>query len=1044
MGCTPARGWRGVMGGCAWLTVMASGVAASGAAAPAVAASPGNLLAPSYAESFRIGSSGPICEAQSVSAGSARGSIFDRRWNLLCREVARPIGVAAFARGGQEPAPGEGLDEALDCGDPARVAVGGLSGVVARDCRGRTTGAAYRAYALRNGRGQWTVAGLAAYDSALQLTLRSLVADRVQPGAITAVTLGTGAGGFFQAKAAAADAESLLGQGYRRNAAGAYAEAAQIFAATAASIGAGQGDSPGRRHELAINQALQLSNLGQFDQAAVLFAQARAMPGIDFVQARLARNFEAIDALNRRAAAEVAPILDKPAPSVASGVVAGDGVVTIDPVTAAGLTTGTAPNLARILGQEVRLTPAERAAIADAQGEALRGTALRLSGQSAEARARLAAANRAALAVRDGRVLSVTRLRSQILAEIGETWESEGNLAEAERCYREVLALVAGQYPDSASVNAARARLAGFMLRQGRVDEGRTAYRALVADVAGERDALVGMANLIQPWFDLLASGSSSGDPAGGDANLADLLLAAQLVERPGAADTLTQLSRQLEGGSDEAAGLFRRSLAVSRDIERGRVQQARLAASATDKAELAGALAELAAQQARLEQAQVQLLADLSAFPQYRAVSRSYVTLPELRQTLGAGEGYLKLVTLGERTYALLVTPAGGRGWRVSKSASELADMVAALRQSISVTVNGVRSTYPFDVDTDLALSEALLGPARADLAGVRHLVFEPDGAMLQLPANLLITDPQGADAYRARLAAGGDEFDMTGVAWLGRTTAISTALSAASFRDARAAPASKAAKAYLGLGQNQPLGAVTTLPTVRSAVAGSPAEQGCDWPAATWNQPIAATELREAAGLFGPTQAALMVGPAFTDTAVQTRPDLANYRVVHFATHGLVTAPRAGCPARPALVTSFASQGSDGLLRFDEIFNLHLDANLVILSACDTAGGASLEATRDAGETSGGGQALDGLVRAFIAAGGRQVVASHWPAPDDYNATERLVGGLFAAPAGEGLAVALQHSQLALMDNADTSHPFYWAGFALIGDGRRALSPR
>ena len=1033
---TAARVWRRGIAGCAWLAA-ASGIVGAGLAN---AAPRDALRAPSYAESFRIGSSGPICEAQAVAAGSPRGSMFDRRWALLCREVARPVGAAVFVRGGAPAAPGDGLDEPLDCAEPARVAAAGLSGVIARDCRGRTSGAAYRSYALRTGRGGWSVAGLAAFDSALKLTLRSLVADRLVPGAIEAVTLGTGgAGGFFQSKAAAADAESLLGQGYRRNAAGAYAEAAQIFAATAAAIGAGNADSAARRHELVINQALQLSNLGQFDQAAVLFAQARAMPGIDFVQARLARNFEAIDALNRRDVAAVEGILDRPAPPVTAGVIAGDGAVEIDPATAAGLATGTAPNLARILGQDVRLTPAERAAIADAQALALRGTALRLSGKPAEARTALEAANRAALAVRDGRVVSVTRLRSQILAEIGQAWESEGKPAEAERLYREVLLLVATQYPDSASVNSAKARLAGFLVRQGRIDAGRADYKALVTGVIGERDALVGMANLIQPYFDLLvANGATS------EADLGELLMASQLVQRPGAADTLSQLSRQLEAGNDDAAALFRRSLAVGRDIERARVQQARLATAEGDKTLLAAQAADLAAQQARLEEAQLQLVSQLSAFPQYRAISRSYVTLPELRATLGAGEGYLKLVTLGERTYALLVTPSGGRGWLVGKSAAELADMVTALRESISVTVNGVRSTYPFDIDTDLALSQALLGPARADLAGIRHLVFEPDGAMLQLPANLLVIDPAGADAYRARLAAGGDEFDMTGVAWLGRTTAISTALSAASFRDSRAAPASKAAHAYLGLGHNQPLGAVTTLPSVRGVAQASPFAQGCDWPVATWNQPIAATELQQAAGLFGPANAALMTGAAFTDTAIETRPDLADFRVVHFATHGLVTAPRTGCPARPALVTSFGGNGSDGLLRFDEIFNLHLDADLVILSACDTAGGASLDATREAGETSGGGQALDGLVRAFIAAGGRQVIASHWPAPDDFNATERLVGGLFAATGEESLAEALRLSEVALMDSADTSHPFYWAGFALIGDGRRPLHAR
>ena len=122
-------------------------------------------------------------------------------------------------------------------------------------------------------------------------------------------------------------------------------------------------------------------------------------------------------------------------------------------------------------------------------------------------------------------------------------------------------------------------------------------------------------------------------------------------------------------------------------------------------------------------------------------------------------------------------------------------------------------------------------------------------------------------------------------------------------------------------------------------------------------------------------------------------------------------------------------------------EIFNLHMDADLVILSACDTASQAGEEATREAGVLTGGGQALDGLVRAFIAAGGRQVIASHWPAPDDYRATGRLFGRFFGG-SGESIGGALQAAQIALMDDPDTSHPFYWAGFALIGDGARPVS--
>jgi CHAT domain-containing protein len=111
------------------------------------------------------------------------------------------------------------------------------------------------------------------------------------------------------------------------------------------------------------------------------------------------------------------------------------------------------------------------------------------------------------------------------------------------------------------------------------------------------------------------------------------------------------------------------------------------------------------------------------------------------------------------------------------------------------------------------------------------------------------------------------------------------------------------------------------------------------------------------------------------------------------------------------------------------------------VILSACDTAGSATVGATREAGVTSGGEFALDGLVRAFVGAGGRTVLASHWPVPDDFNATGRLISGLFTADS-RATAEALRASQIGLMDDADTSHPFYWSAFAVVGDGAARLA--
>jgi CHAT domain-containing protein len=174
-----------------------------------------------------------------------------------------------------------------------------------------------------------------------------------------------------------------------------------------------------------------------------------------------------------------------------------------------------------------------------------------------------------------------------------------------------------------------------------------------------------------------------------------------------------------------------------------------------------------------------------------------------------------------------------------------------------------------------------------------------------------------------------------------------------------------------------------------------------------------------------------------AFTDTGIEARNDLNDFRIIHFATHGVVTARAPKCAAQPALLTSFGGEGSDGLLTFREIFDLHLDADIVILSACDTAGKASAAATQQAGLATGGDVALDGLVRAFVGAGSRLIIASHWPVSDDYNATQRLITGLFSAAPGTPTVTALRMSERQLMDDLNTSHPFYWSPFATVGDG-------
>jgi len=218
-------------------------------------------------------------------------------------------------------------------------------------------------------------------------------------------------------------------------------------------------------------------------------------------------------------------------------------------------------------------------------------------------------------------------------------------------------------------------------------------------------------------------------------------------------------------------------------------------------------------------------------------------------------------------------------------------------------------------------------------------------------------------------------------------------------------------------------------------------PARSDCDWPLLEWSRPISSSELKLAADLLKAGGSKVTTGAEFTDTALMERRDLKDYRVIHFATHGLVTAPRPECPARPALLTSFGGPQTDGLLSFRDIFDLSLDADTIILSACDTAGAATASATREAGITTGGNFALDGLVRAFVGAGARAVIASHWPVPDSFDATKTLITGLFADAGQVSVGEALRRSQVKMMDVAETSHPYYWSGFAIIGDAAKPL---
>lgn len=994
------------------------------AAALALVPAAGSAQSLSAQDSFRIGSgSSVLCTAESSATDRAFIDMFDRGYSIVCRDAATSVGqiYALRVRGGDPVARLAELRAGrvtCDAASPGQIE--GLGTVEGATCRLTEADVGYRVYVYRAGDTVYVAEGLAGYDGAIQLALRSVIADRVIPGEVQIAVTGAGDPvAFARVQAGALDRRRALAEAYRRNNAGNFAESAEYFAV----LTEGQSEAAARTEAL-VNEALQRSNLGRYAEADALFTQASALAGADPVTARRYRNYRAMHLLNQGFAAEAMDELNRPLPDAGPSAGVAEGV--IDAATSARLS-AESPGAQRLAGIE-GLTAQDKARVLDGQARQIRATILRQQGNDAEADATLTRAIDELVAIRGGRIAATIWLRAQIFGDLAGIAEARNDRASAESRHRAAIALLDTNYPDSPALFSAKGRLAGFLLRTGRADEAIALYREIIAANAQGATPSPALARTLAPYFALLAARQS--DPAA----TADLFAASQVLARPGVAQTQAVLARSLSEGGDESARLFRQSLNLTRAIERERVSLARLEQSgqASDRA------ADLRASIAQMRQDQTATQARLAEFPRYRMVSEGALPLADLQGLLRPGEVYYKLTQVDDALYAIFVTRDVARAWRLTLSAADLETRVDGLRSTISRVERGQQLTFPFNVQLAHQLYGELFGPVTAELGQANHLIFEPDGAMLRLPPNVLVMDERSVAAYRTRVAASRDnEFDFRGTAWLGRARDVSTSVSVRAFRDVRNAPPSRARAQYLGFGQNAPL-AGAVVPAV-GAVRGLTGD-ACTWPAAAWRNPISAAELFSARDrLVAETGGGvdIVTGAAFTDTAIRERSDLNQYRILHFATHGLVTSPRPDCPTRPSLLTSFGGPDSDGLLSFAEIFDLNLDADIVVLSACDTASRAGLAATEEAGISGGGDFALDGLVRAFVGAGARLVVASHWPVPDSYNATQRLITGLFTATPGTGVGRALRESELALMNDVDTSHPYYWAGFAVIGDG-------
>lgn len=526
---------------------------------------------------------------------------------------------------------------------------------------------------------------------------------------------------------------------------------------------------------------------------------------------------------------------------------------------------------------------------------------------------------------------------------------------------------------------------------------------------------------------------------------------AAQQAMLTSASMALAQLGVRFAAGSDELARLVRQRqdlVAAWKSADRALVKALGMAGSGAgaDK-EAEARRAEVSTLQARIADSDREMAA---RFPTYAELSQPQpVSIAATQALLGADEALVLVFISTREAFVWAVTRDTADWHRVPLSREALVAQVKALRAgldpaSVAVMRSALRDFGDTEVAGDGIATSAQAGFSRAGAHELFRQILAPLDPLLAqrgrvfivaerpfdaLPFALLVTEtPQGEDT---------DPEALRDTAWLIRRQGIVTLPSVSSLRSLRAAAAAPAPLPFRGYGAPL-LGARRPAVQVAAAapdVAGTLLRGGrVDLETVRSLSPLPQTEgeLRRLAEALGAPADAVQVGAAATKGAVLAA-DLSRYRVLAFATHGLLAGDIPGL-SEPALVfTPPAEEGTDdGLLTASEAARLNLAADWVILSACNTAGS----------DGTPGADGLSGLARAFFYAGARTLLASHWPVRDDAAArlTTTTLAALTADPA-LSKAEAFRRATLALIaDGSDPTlaHPAIWAPFVMVGEGR------
>ncbi|MBW8785120.1 MAG: CHAT domain-containing protein [Novosphingobium sp.] len=1006
-------------------------LALAGHSGAATAAPRPNL--PDQVELGRDGNGDP-CSAARYWNDPGAADPFAVSYGLTCRgaTASRHLGVARWVRSGQSDA----IAALLTCGAAKEVAVPALGMVRARRCFDKLLGlTTVETELIRNGH-LLSVSAIPIAQGPAEEALRMLAGIPVKLGErnrtvapVIDVAALAPAPEAQAAATAANDADSALQQGLRYVRQGLHMEASRVLNDGLSRL---PPDAPiGTRVELLLVAGLADSNLRFFDSAESYFAHVDqlllANPGIPnaAVLALKRRSYAALDLLNRRKFGEAITALDQIASQRAE-----PGQPLLDPTLIRAL--NQAPARGRQAAAEAVRTPdvgSLSQLVIDAQANWARSVALLAQNKPADANAALALADRNFEVLRNEKIdqqqvrwleARIERQRARLLLRNGDR---AGAVAALDRA---VLALRRADADGATGPTLAETELerAGVLARGGGDSQ------ALLANFEDAVDSLIAadaqgavLPPSIEQYLDLLIADAKT-HPEGKSPER--FFRALQAVGDPAIARQFVQLQTVVTADPHLAAKV-QDVQDLEREITRIRFEIASGPAGTDTKT--------LDAKRQQLEAQLVETQAALEGNKAYGAVNDAPVTIAELRRALHPGEAYFKLTKVRNYDFGMLIDATGTVIYRIKNPDIEVDPVAKVVRASID---GGGDKLPHYNVGAAYALFTLVAGPATDRLLAANALVVDASGPLQTLPLGVLVTDKASVERYAASRAAA--PYDYTGVDFVAKQVSLSTALSPRSLIVARNLAPSAARYPFMGFAQHEPV-PVSAEVSGRMISIGSNCEVEQKAIALLTREltPINARELDRAGAALGLSQVPELIGAAFTDTAVKQRTDLDQFQVLHFATHGLTEGQWGCAKAPPALVTSLGPDGSDAILSFDEIARLRLDANLVVLSACDTAAGVSLSQARAAGQEEAGAT-LEGLVRAFLAANARAVLSTYWPI-SNAGESEQLIADFYHAARQGTIGEALRTAQSGLMANPASSHPIFWGAFFVVGDAQKPL---